>query len=99
MKICLTLYSLFSALLLWSQSDVEKQQPLKNLVNEFHISVNHGIGSSKEFFGGGWEQTEFLDLKKYLLFELDWNFNFFVCGVIQVILRIILLSVIFVIPI
>lgn len=29
------------------------EQSLKNLFNEFHVSVNHGIGSEKNFFGAG----------------------------------------------
>ncbi|MGV3613488.1 MAG: hypothetical protein ACO1N0_21190 [Fluviicola sp.] len=31
----------------------EKEQPLKNLFNEFHASVNHGFLNNRTFFGGG----------------------------------------------
>lgn len=29
------------------------EQSLRNLFNEFHVSVNHGIGSERNFFGAG----------------------------------------------
>ncbi|WP_300661415.1 hypothetical protein [Fluviicola sp.] len=56
MKICLTLFLLFFSLLLWAQDDLEKEPSLKNVFNEFHISVNHGIPFSpgiRTFFGAG----------------------------------------------
>jgi|GEM_PF-4218815 len=28
-------------------------QPLKDLFNEFHVSINHGVGSERTFFGAG----------------------------------------------
>ncbi|TSJ45530.1 hypothetical protein [Fluviicola chungangensis] len=31
----------------------EKEQPLKNLFNEYQISINHGAANPRTFFGGG----------------------------------------------
>lgn len=47
--ICFTILILFCS----CSFAQEKEQPLKNLFNEFHVSVNHGVLNERTFFGGG----------------------------------------------
>jgi hypothetical protein len=53
----------------------EKEQPLKNLFNEFHISVNHGIGDGS--FGGGLGVNHVFHPDKVISFRTGLDFQYF----------------------
>ncbi len=53
----------------------EKEQPLKNLFNEFHASVNHELG--KGFFGGGLAANHVFRPDKIVSFRTGLDFQFF----------------------
>lgn len=53
----------------------EKEQPLKNLFNEYHISVNHGIGDGS--FGGGVGVNHVFHPDKVVSFRTGLDFQFF----------------------
>ena len=53
----------------------EKEQPLKNLFNEFHASVNHELG--KGFFGGGLGLNHVFRPDKVVSFRTGLDFQFF----------------------
>lgn len=55
----------------------EKEQKLKNLFNEFHVSANHGIGSSKGFFGAGLGINKVFRPEKVIAFRTGLDFQFF----------------------
>lgn len=53
----------------------EKEQPLKNLFNEFHVSVNHELGDG--FFGGGLGVNHVFRSDKVVAFRTGLDFQFF----------------------
>jgi hypothetical protein len=53
----------------------EKEQPLKNLFNEFHASVNHELGTG--FFGGGLAANHVFRPDKVVSFRTGLDFQFF----------------------
>lgn len=53
----------------------EKEQPLKNLFNEYHVSVNHGIGDGS--FGGGLGVNHIFHPDKVISFRTGLDFQFF----------------------
>lgn len=53
----------------------EKEQPLKNLFNEFHASVNHGIGDGS--FGGGLAVNHVFHPEKTVSFRTGLDFQYF----------------------
>lgn len=53
----------------------EKEQPLRNLFNEYHVSVNHGIGNG--FFGGGLGANHVFNPDKIVSFRTGIDFQFF----------------------
>ncbi|MNJ82984.1 hypothetical protein D3C87_03970 [compost metagenome] len=55
----------------------EKEQKLKNLFNEFHVSVNHGIGSGRTFFGAGLGANKVFRAEKIVAFRTGIEFQLF----------------------
>ncbi len=55
----------------------EKEQPLKNLFNELHVSVNHGILNERTFFGGGIGVSHVFRPDKIFAFRTGLDFQFF----------------------
>lgn len=53
----------------------EKEQPLNKLFNEFHSSVNHGIGDGS--FGGGLGVNHVFHPDKVISFRTGLDFQFF----------------------
>lgn len=53
----------------------EKEQPLRNLFNEYHASVNHGIGDGS--FGGGVGVNHVFHPDKVISFRTGLDFQFF----------------------
>ncbi|WP_343634573.1 hypothetical protein [Fluviicola sp.] len=53
----------------------EKEQPLKNLFNEYYISVNHGIGDGS--FGGGLGLNHVFHPDKIVSFRTGLDFQYF----------------------
>ncbi len=53
----------------------EKEQPLNKLFNEFHASVNHGIGDGS--FGGGLGVNHVFHPDKIVSFRTGFDFQFF----------------------
>lgn len=53
----------------------DKEQPLKNLFNEFHASVNHPLGNG--FFGGGLGANHVFRPDKICSFRTGLDFQFF----------------------
>jgi hypothetical protein len=53
----------------------EKEQPLRNLFNEYHASVNHGIGDGS--FGGGVGVNHVFNPDKVISFRTGLDFQFF----------------------
>lgn len=53
----------------------DKEQPLKNLFNEYHASVNHGIGDG--FFGGGLGVNHVFRPDKIVSLRTGMDFQFF----------------------
>nr|WP_294857971.1 hypothetical protein [uncultured Fluviicola sp.] len=53
----------------------EEKQPLKNLFNEFHASVNHEMGNG--FFGGGLGVNHVFRPDKVVAFRTGLDFQFF----------------------
>ncbi|MGV3613487.1 MAG: hypothetical protein ACO1N0_21185 [Fluviicola sp.] len=53
----------------------EKEQPLKNLFNEFHASVNHPLGNG--FLGGGLGANRIFRPDKVFSFRTGLDFQFF----------------------
>jgi hypothetical protein len=56
-------------------SGQEKKQDLKNLFNEYGVSVNHGIGTG--FFGGGLGANHVFHPDKVVSFRTGLEFQFF----------------------
>ncbi|MGV3613489.1 MAG: hypothetical protein ACO1N0_21195 [Fluviicola sp.] len=54
-----------------------KEQPLKNLFNEFHASVNHGILNERTFFGGGLGVSHVFRPDKIFAVRTGLDFQFF----------------------
>jgi hypothetical protein len=52
-----------------------KEQPLRNLFNEFHASVNHELGTG--FFGGGLAANHVFRPDKIVSFRTGLDFQFF----------------------
>ena len=72
MKFLLIIGSMFFLLSTFAQ---EKEQPLKNLFNEYHVSVNHGIGNG--FFGGGLGVNHVFRPDKVVSLRMGMDFQFF----------------------
>lgn len=72
MRLLLSL--IFMSFLNWNFAQ-EKEQPLKNLFNEYHVSVNHGIGNG--FFGGGLGANHVFNPDKIVSFRTGIDFQFF----------------------
>lgn len=53
----------------------EKEQPLRNLFNEFHASINHELG--KGFFGGGLAANHVFHPDNIVSFRTGLDFQFF----------------------
>ena len=72
MRLLLSL--IFMSFLNWNFAQ-EKEQPLRNLFNEYHVSVNHGIGDGS--FGGGLGVNHVFHPDKVISFRTGLDFQFF----------------------
>lgn len=69
------MYLLLVTLSTHSFAQENSQQPLKDLFNEFHVSVNHGIGDGS--FGGGLGVNHVFNPDKVVSFRTGLDFQFF----------------------